>query len=1055
MLEKTKSNIITQKVPNIRYSQTSLNTTQTSEIDYNLYCFSQGYKNKEKGFWRGVLRNKNIDFDLRLNKEWNRRIELEDDISLSETQSQISNVDSEILSFVSDKDIGWDKNLFQNFKKKQSGIKKQKNKEWLLSNGIKRTQVELRTQNYKQFEESERLKKQKKAEKEKDTKLTQELILDYNKYQTTQGTKKLQSGEYTISQKSYMKSYAASDTKKTGSSSYSINEQTTDSYNKYGKDYQKRVETYQIKKDIFNAPEKKNIGSNKYQKSPKMATQQQGSKYGSDNKYYGDKKQEVIIGQNIKYNKYNKNSDQNRDFTIKEFTTEDRPSNLGRLEVSVERKSKERIERKPGSRTHDRVYSSKKRKSLVDKYGNTITNISRKNVDTSKKKEKKERLENRVSVEISVGKKKKIEGRKPESRKHSRIHSSKKKRVSVDSEGKPLTNTRRLNVDTSKKKEKRERLENRKSIEISVGKKEKKPSKEVKPRRHSKIHSSKKRKSLVDEYGKPIANTSRINIDTSSKKEKKERLENRKSIEISVGKKKKQEGRKTSSRRHSRIESGKKKRMQSYDEDGNLITNVSRLRVGIEKGKVIYAQKEDFDKYEDKNHQRYQAFNTNIVIKSKYQMTTPTKKQDKKQEIKTSYTKVQNVYQYPQKSQKEEAIIHRRQYTLPGQVSATKTSEAGSAFFTNKYQYQKIKKDDKNIMQPKSDYKSTTHIAKDSKTKTYGSSATSKYQQSSYISTSKLNTDVSNVSTGKYNKFDGKRIETTKDNIFGQSIQQIKKRDYSYNKDLVTKRSDKDKDKGMKTPLVQKQTKTTKTLSENKEKKLDFSKYYKSYKTETKETKENNRYNYPQSKPVGKVDNKDIYEYYPMPQSSSIKTTTSVKTNVSDKKGVTIDLGKYNIAGKFNLNKSISSSKKDTEKERDKYKLSIGYQSSDFSEETATTKYKRNKSTLPSNKLTSMAYFKLQFLTTKQVCEKFWNQIDNGELSISMFDQRTSGNSLKLSKFLSPEKNRKSKISNISNENTEISFKDKFRFSGNTSINGVSRKINFGNSERGRQSIKA
>ena len=94
-------------------------------------------------------------------------------------------------------------------------------------------------------------------------------------------------------------------------------------------------------------------------------------------------------------------------------------------------------------------------------------------------------------------------------------------------------------MDTSKKKEKRERLENRKSIEISVGKKEKKPSKEVKPRRHSKIHSSKKRKSLVDEYGKPIANTSRINIDTSSKKEKKERLENRKSIEISVVKKKK------------------------------------------------------------------------------------------------------------------------------------------------------------------------------------------------------------------------------------------------------------------------------------------------------------------------------------------------------------------------------------------------------------------------------------------------------------------------------------------------------------------------------------
>ena len=528
MLEKTKSNIITQKVPNIRYSQTSLNTTQTSEIDYNLYCFSQGYKNKEKGFWRGVLRNKNIDFDLRLNKEWNRRIELEDDISLSETQSQISNVDSEILSFVSDKDIGWDKNLFQNFKKKQSGIKKQKNKEWLLSNGIKRTQVELRTQNYKQFEESERLKKQKKAEKEKDTKLTQELILDYNKYQTTQGTKKLQSGEYTISQKSYMKSYAASDTKKTGSSSYSINEQTTDSYNKYGKDYQKRVETYQIKKDIFNAPEKKNIGSNKYQKSPKMATQQQGSKYGSDNKYYGDKKQEVIIGQNIKYNKYNKNSDQNRDFTIKEFTTEDRPSNLGRLEVSVERKSKERIERKPGSRTHDRVYSSKKRKSLVDKYGNTITNISRKNVDTSKKKEKKERLENISRIEINEERKSKERvSRKPGSRTHERVYSSKKRKSLVDKYGNPITNTSRINVDTSKKKEKKERLENRKSIEISVGKKKKQEGRKPESRKHSRIHSSKKRRISVDSEGKPLTNTRRLNVDTSKKKEKRERLENR------------------------------------------------------------------------------------------------------------------------------------------------------------------------------------------------------------------------------------------------------------------------------------------------------------------------------------------------------------------------------------------------------------------------------------------------------------------------------------------------------------------------------------------------
>ena len=46
--------------------------------------------------------------------------------SLSETQSQFSNLDTDLLSFVNETEIGWDKNLFQNFKKKQTGAKKQK-----------------------------------------------------------------------------------------------------------------------------------------------------------------------------------------------------------------------------------------------------------------------------------------------------------------------------------------------------------------------------------------------------------------------------------------------------------------------------------------------------------------------------------------------------------------------------------------------------------------------------------------------------------------------------------------------------------------------------------------------------------------------------------------------------------------------------------------------------------------------------------------------------------------------------------------------------------------
>ena len=300
---KTNSNSIIN--PNIRYSQTSLNSTQNSDIDYNLYCFSQGYENKEKGFWRGVLRNKNIDFDLKLDKEWNRKIEFEDDINISETQSQISNVETDIISIMNESDIGWDKNLFQNFKKKQAGIKKQKNKEWLLSNGIKRGQqndiVELRTQNYKQFEENERNKKLKKNEKPYQNK--KQLILDNTKYQLSEKTKKYGTNEYNLT-----KSYAGSDTKKTGSSTY----------NTFGQSDSK----------IYT----KNINANKYQRSPRIESQ-------SD---YGVKRQEIRIGQNYNTNNIKKKLD---DQYIQAFTIEDRPKNLVRLEVSVERKSKKKIKK--------------------------------------------------------------------------------------------------------------------------------------------------------------------------------------------------------------------------------------------------------------------------------------------------------------------------------------------------------------------------------------------------------------------------------------------------------------------------------------------------------------------------------------------------------------------------------------------------------------------------------------------------------------------------------------------------------------------------------------
>ena len=173
MKDKTKSKYSSKINPTFRYSHTPSNSSETSELDYYLYCYSQGYKNREKGYWRGVLRGKNVDYDLRNNKEWNRRIELEDDdfdktyYSSKKSDLQFGGSDrfsKEYITLVNDSEIGWDTSRFKKFQKyqQQNGIRKNMNKEWLLSNGVKRgSGADIRAQTYKQFEASEQLKSQK------------------------------------------------------------------------------------------------------------------------------------------------------------------------------------------------------------------------------------------------------------------------------------------------------------------------------------------------------------------------------------------------------------------------------------------------------------------------------------------------------------------------------------------------------------------------------------------------------------------------------------------------------------------------------------------------------------------------------------------------------------------------------------------------------------------------------------------------------------------------------------------------------------------------------
>ena len=243
------------------------------------------------------------------------------------------------------------------------------------------------------------------------------------------------------------------------------------------------------------------------------------------------------------------------------------------------------------------------------------------------------------------------------------------------------------------------------------------------------------------------------------KKQQEKLIERRKLLEVSVGKKEKKEGRKPSSRRHSKISSEKKKRI-SLDSQGKPLTNVNRLRVGYEKGQVKYAQLEDFDKYEDKSNQRHQVFQTESNKYNKQYNQPSTKYTQMKTPIKSNL---------PQKTIQTQ-IQHRRQLT--GQISSQKISEAGNAFFSNKYKYERIKKED--AQSNKATYKTQQSKGKESS-----------YTNMRYgVSTSKLNTAETNASE-KRPRFD-KGIDISKTSLFDNKKEQTQiNRNYSYNKDLI------------------------------------------------------------------------------------------------------------------------------------------------------------------------------------------------------------------------------------------------------------------------------
>ena len=827
-------------------------------------------------------------------------------------------------------------------------------------------------------------------------------------------------------------------------------------------------------------------------------------------------------------------------YTIQERRSDDRPENLGRLEVSVEKKKKEKVERKPGSRTHERLCSSKKRKLSYDKDGKPLKNTARLNVSTEKKKEKGERLDNIGRLEISAEKKKKerVE-RKPGSRKHDRIHSSKKKRkISYDKDGKPLTNTARLNVSTEKKKPPRERLVNYSRLEVSVeGKKKEKIERKPTSRKHERVLSSKKKRKIsYDKDGKPLTNTARLNVSTEKKKPPRERLDNYSRLEVSVeGKKKEKIERKPTSRKHDRVLSSKKKRKISYDSQGRPLTNTSRLKVGFEKNKLKYIETDEYD--QSKNKDRFDTFiktKTEFALK-KYQTTSkqygqkqgtqgissfslydkyPTQKPQDKTSLRIQPNQYQK-YQKPQE-QKISSTQHIRQYSGLDKMQSIDTTKPSYKYpVSGKKEISSYERGIKRY--PTSNYLSQAQTSTSyQKNKQYGIkpdyqhydiSSRTQSQQGTYkdnvgtytSGSSQLNTAATRSKYGRMNK----SVEGSNKFLFGD------KKPYGDKISNITQDTKKYIAPGQRVSSAPKKPagpdrrrhtgyqQTPNKISQDGRKpsdtvKIDLSKYLQKQPSTAQKAKPNDKSNVP-----------EIYEYYPLsktaqkiqlikPKKSSITGTNvqyqsqtgkkeKYKTpNISESdiyeynpkksyKGITdksrainINLDKYTSGrgqrDKFNTLqfKSVKTPSYSYQKDRNitygdnaragqalnnRYQLSPSSEENkkDSSQRTRTNQNNRYSSVGPSSDRRGMAYFKLQFLTTKQVCEKFWKQIDNGELSSSIFDppMRYSVTASKLKNFLSPEKNRQSKFS-MSNENTEFTAK-------HNNLGGYSGK--FGNKE--------
>lgn len=584
MTEKSKLQYLGMKKNIFRYSQSSSNTIDKHDSENNLFSHSKRLKNGEKDYLSGAAKNKNYETE---NKGWNRRADEDDDYKThySSKKSDIlygstGKYSRDYFTLVNGSEIDRQSQKYQNENKKYN------NKELAISNAVTRN-AKNSTDNFRHNWNKEQPKRDINLDKSKTMvdfyKHKKNGIENYtgNAYDKYNRQKNNTNNSYMNNKKGGQNSIYGNPND-VGRFDRSIDNRTKiPSYENKRKDYNKTESKLQIKNKPSQYEQiniQQNIQRTKNNKTPFIKYNQEDQSLYSKNRYsqnqiydktklqqqkqiqilkYDSRKQPSTTIQNTIYTRNDKSginskmprTDNNtkgeymrNNPKIKPHTTYDknnprqphgqqlpkhhsvnkerirkpgssydteliihehlldRPYNLVRLEISVEKKkvSREQSMKELEPRKHEKIVSLKKRTQSSDNAGKLLNNTKRLNDSVEKKKEKPERpkLSNYVRVNLTPEKSKEERPvRQPGTRKHEVLCSSKKKkRQSFDKDGNPLTNTIRVDDNQEKKKKQpdKQRMTNYSKYESSPdkNKKDSKPKMEPSPRKNEKVYNN-------------------------------------------------------------------------------------------------------------------------------------------------------------------------------------------------------------------------------------------------------------------------------------------------------------------------------------------------------------------------------------------------------------------------------------------------------------------------------------------------------------------------------------------------------------------------------------